>query len=389
MAVGSQEMSGHGAAVAVASLCLVQFVDVLGVTVVVTSLPHMLADLHAPGAAGSLVATGYAMFFGGLLMLGARRFVFWAYLPLTVALVLAITRSAPADHGADDAAGSGSLNLAGWGLFTAAVMAFVVGSTAVAQAADRLAGVLLLAASAVLVAAFAVVDRRAAAPLLPAELLHSVKLRLGAAGGFLNTATTSSVITLVTLYLQNTLRRSPLEAAITLLPFSLAVIAGSALSARVQRRISPAHAVAIGLAVIAVADLALIPSAQVAWAVPACGRGWGWHRAVLGRRHRPRHRRRGAVAGECLRHHQHGGPARHRARHLRTAAHRRRQHRHPRRGRPGARRRLGGGRLCGRRRGGRFRPRFGAGPCGSRASRLTHAAGRPALYSRDMGQRWA
>jgi MFS family permease len=58
--------------VAVTALCLVQFVDVLGVTVVVTALPSMLADLHAAQSLGSLIATGYAMFFGGLLMLGAR-----------------------------------------------------------------------------------------------------------------------------------------------------------------------------------------------------------------------------------------------------------------------------------------------------------------------------
>src|ERR1700749_359122 len=57
---------------AITALCSVQFVDVLGVTVVVTALPRMLADLHAPTSAGSLVSGGYAMFFGGLLMLGAR-----------------------------------------------------------------------------------------------------------------------------------------------------------------------------------------------------------------------------------------------------------------------------------------------------------------------------
>ena len=56
----------------VVSLCLVQFVDVLGVTVMVTALPAMLADLRASADAASLISTGYAMFFGGLLMLGAR-----------------------------------------------------------------------------------------------------------------------------------------------------------------------------------------------------------------------------------------------------------------------------------------------------------------------------
>ena len=50
----------------VVSLCLVQFIDVLGVTVMVTALPAMLSDLHASPDAASLVSTGYAMFFGGL-----------------------------------------------------------------------------------------------------------------------------------------------------------------------------------------------------------------------------------------------------------------------------------------------------------------------------------
>jgi MFS family permease len=57
---------------AAAVLCLVQFVDVLGVTVVVTALPAMLSGLEAAPSAAAPVATGYAMAFGGLLMLGAR-----------------------------------------------------------------------------------------------------------------------------------------------------------------------------------------------------------------------------------------------------------------------------------------------------------------------------
>jgi len=65
-------VNGNGQRGAVAVLCLVQFVDVLGVTVVITALPVMLADLGADQSAATLVVTGYAMFFGGLLMLGAR-----------------------------------------------------------------------------------------------------------------------------------------------------------------------------------------------------------------------------------------------------------------------------------------------------------------------------
>jgi hypothetical protein len=58
--------------VSVLVLCLVQFVDVLGVTVVVTALPTMVADLGASPDSAALLVTAYAMFFGGLLVLGAR-----------------------------------------------------------------------------------------------------------------------------------------------------------------------------------------------------------------------------------------------------------------------------------------------------------------------------
>ncbi|WP_136519366.1 MFS transporter [Cellulomonas telluris] len=54
------------------TLCLVQLVDVLGVTVVVTTLPSMLRDLGASAGEGTFVVTAYAMFFGGLLLVAAR-----------------------------------------------------------------------------------------------------------------------------------------------------------------------------------------------------------------------------------------------------------------------------------------------------------------------------
>jgi MFS family permease len=351
-------------ALAVTALCLVQFVDVLGVTVVITALPAMLASLHASPSYSALVATGYSMFFGGLLMLGARlgdrfghrrtilvslgvlaaggvvaatsssvavltagrclqgvaaaasvpsalrllttvtadgaarqraiaawsaagaaagasgfvigglvtdlaswRLVFWAYLPLAAAMAAAIVVSVPA--GADDHPAT-SLNLAGSAAFTAAVMAFVVGTTVITQPAGRVVGGLLLGFSVVLVAVFLAVDRRAAAPLLPAPLLGNRQLRQGTLASFLNTATTSSVITLVTLYLQDALHRTPLEAAITLLPLSLLVIVGSALSVRLRRRLSPQLIIAAGLLAIGAADAALIPAARSAWAVPVC-----------------------------------------------------------------------------------------------------------------------
>lgn len=349
---------------AVAALCLAQFMDVLGVTVVVTSLPSMLADLHASQSFAGLITTGYAMFFGGLLMVGARlgdryghrrtimaslvvfaagavvaataesavtltaarcvqgaaaaaavpsalrllttltpdptarrralaawsatgaaagaagfvvggavtdltswRFVFWSALPLAVLVGVVIAITVPPEPPVDPTA---SLNLTVAGTFTAAVMAFALAATVIAQPGGRLAGAALLGCCAALTLLFARIDRRAAAPLLPSALLAVRRLRQGALGGFLNTATTSSVMTLVTLYLQNTLRRSPLDAAVALLPFSLAVIAGSGLSATLQRRLRPTMVIAVGLGTIALADFVLIPLAGHLWAMPLC-----------------------------------------------------------------------------------------------------------------------
>jgi MFS family permease len=349
---------------AVPALCLVQFVDVLGVTVVVTALPDMLAGVHARASFGGLVATGYAMFFGGLLMFGARlgdrvgprrtilislavfgagsaltaaagsivvltagrcfqgaaaaaavpsalrlltsvvdgdrqraravaawsasgaaagasgfvvggvisdvtswRVIFWALIGVAVVLGLAVARTVPPDRGQRFA---GSLNVAGSVLLTGSVMAVVVGATELAEPDHRRLGALLVGVAVLGTVGLVVVDRRADAPLLPAPLLRAPPLRRGAVGGFLNTATTSSAATLVTLYLQGTLGRSPLAAAATLLPFSLAVVAASALAARILARRSPERVCAAGLAVIAVGEAALIPVSGHVPAMAVC-----------------------------------------------------------------------------------------------------------------------
>ncbi len=327
----------------VAALCLVQFVDVLGVTVVVTALPEMLADVGGSGADGTLVATGYAMFFGGLLMFGARlgdrvghrrtilvrlavfalgsllaavatsvvvltagrcvqgaaaaaavpsalrllttvadgerararavaawsaagaaagasgfvvgglvsavttwRVIFWGLLVMAAAQAVAIVALVPRDP---PSSGRTPLDAGGSVLLTAAVMLLVVGTTLLAEDGHRLPGALLVAAAAVVAVAFVAVDRRASAPLLPAALLRRPQVLRGTSGSFVNTATTS-VATLITLYLQSTLGRTPLEAAATLLPLSASVIAGSAAAARLIVRRPRERVAAAGLALI-------------------------------------------------------------------------------------------------------------------------------------------
>jgi hypothetical protein len=64
--------------------------------------------------------------------------------------------------------------------------------------------------------------------VLPPAVWRFPLLRHGTIGAFLNTAATSSAMTLAALYLQGTRHDSPLAAAVMLVPFSLAVVAGSA-----------------------------------------------------------------------------------------------------------------------------------------------------------------
>jgi MFS family permease len=330
---------------AVVVLCLVQFVDVLGVTVVVTALPAMLAGLGASDSSAALVATGYAMFFGGLLMLGARlgdrhghrrilllglvgfgaasllaavatsvavlvaarcaqgaaaaasvpaalrlltasapdgerrrralaawsatgaaagvsgyllgglltdlvgwRSVFWINLPLAAALVVAVQGTvAPLPHTDRE-----STDVSGALLLTGAVMGLVLGASLLEQPDARLLGLAVAAGGVALLAGFAVVERRATRPLVPPAAVRNRRLRLGVGASLLNTATTSSVLTLATLYLQHDRGLGPTAAALWLLPCSAGVVVGSALAAPLLRRHPPRGGIALGLSGIAV-----------------------------------------------------------------------------------------------------------------------------------------
>jgi MFS family permease len=349
----------------VVALCTVQFVDVLGGTVVITALPRMLTDLGASQSASSLVVTGYAMFFGGLLVLGARcgdryghrhvlqagivafglasllaalapavtllvvarclqgaaaalsvpaalrlltalappgdlrrrtlalwsasgaaagasgfvlggvvtqwaswRLIFWFMLALAGVLTLAIRRAVPAGPGDPGQ----RLDFLGGVVLTASVMALVVGASVLSPW-----GLVLVAVGAGLLPVLVAVERRAPVPLLPGAAVRDLHLRAGAAGSFLNTATTSSAATLATLRLQDVDRLSSIATGLLLLPFSLAVVAAATLAAPALRRWRPGVVMALGLGLIAVGTLALVPfhAAAVPFCVALSGAGIG------------------------------------------------------------------------------------------------------------------
>ena len=335
----------------VAALCGVQFVDVLGVTSAITAIPAMLAGVAAPAAATPIVATVYAMFFGGLLIVGARlgdrfghrkvllagtiaftcvgvvgasaqeivqlvaaralqggaaaisvpsalrllldaapeqparrgalaawsasgaaagavgflvggllaeilgwRAVFWINVPVGLLLVVGIRLLVPPST--PDGRGA-KVDLVGGFLLVAAVMAITVGASLVEDPARRTGGGLLAVGGLVGGATFVAHQRRARNPLVPQAAFASANLRTGTVVSFVNTATTSSAGVLATLFLQEELGTSPVTAGLVLMPFSLAVIVGSALTKPLGARLAARRLAAAGLAGIAAGNLLL------------------------------------------------------------------------------------------------------------------------------------
>ncbi|WP_369141111.1 MFS transporter [Modestobacter versicolor] len=306
--------------VVVLVLCAVQFVDVLGVTSTTTAIPAVLDGLDAAGSAAGPLAVAYPMFFGGLLVLGARlgdrygsrrvllagvvvftaaavagglaqgvgqllvvravqggaaavcvpsalrlllvaagrdragalalwsasgavagaagflvgglltdvwgwRAVFWVNVPIGVLLLAVLLRTVPAPPPESPGA---HLDLPGAALLIGAVMAVVAGASLVEAPGSRPAGAALVVAGAGVGLLFAHQQRRSRGPLVPAGAVRSAHLRAGTVVSFVNTATTSSAAVLATLVLQDRLGASPLEAGLSLLPISVAAVAGSA-----------------------------------------------------------------------------------------------------------------------------------------------------------------
>jgi predicted MFS family arabinose efflux permease len=153
---------------------------------------------------------------------------------------------------------SGGLDVPGAALLTASVMAVVLGAALLEDPARAPAGLVALAVGAVFLGGLVVVERRATAPLLPREAVRRPALCTGVGAALANTATTSSVLTLATLHLQQTRGLGPTAAAFWLLPCSVGVVVGSVLAAPLLRRSAPRVGIAVGLAAVAAGDAMLL-----------------------------------------------------------------------------------------------------------------------------------
>jgi MFS family permease len=179
--------------------------------------------------------------------------IFFPNVPLGfTAIVLSFSLLAP-DHEQD---ATRRLDLPGAATVTAGLVLLVYGLTR-AEASGFASPLTLttLAVAALLLAAFLLVERSSPDPLVPLPVFRNRHLTGSAAVAFANTATTGSVGILTVLYVQNVLSYPPAIAGLLGLPFSLSVVAGSFLGARLTGRFGARSTMALGLLGISVATL--------------------------------------------------------------------------------------------------------------------------------------
>jgi MFS family permease len=307
------------AAIALAVLCVAQFVEVLGVTVAVVALPSIARDLGAGAATVQWAVTAYALTFGGLLLAGGRaadrlgrRRVFVAGVLGFAAASLAcgLAASAPALIAARAVQGAAaavvvpaalSLLTATFGadpaLRTRALAVWTAAAAGGGASGFLLGGVVtgvlgwrwvFLCNVPVALAAAAIAPRvldEARAGARRTRVVDALRRRgvvRGAAVSFTLTATTSSAAVLVTAHLQEVLGRSPAATGLVFVAFSVAAALGSLLGPRLVARIGRDGTITLGLGVVAAGIALLVLSgtddgvATIAIGLAVSGAGLGW-----------------------------------------------------------------------------------------------------------------
>ena len=156
---------------------------------------------------------------------------------------------------------------------TAALLAVVYGLTSAGESSwgAPQAWVPLLAGG-VLLATFWVIESRVAEPLLPIAILARRTVVWGNAAGLLAFATETSLVFLLTLYLQKVLGFSPLTAGLSFAVLGAGTVLGGIIAPRVIGRVGSKNTMVVGLLVQAAATIPLV----------LLGTGSGWIILLLG-----------------------------------------------------------------------------------------------------------
>ncbi|MFF8636096.1 MFS transporter [Streptomyces pilosus] len=215
-------------------------------TLVTSAVPEGAARARAIATWTAVGAGGGAAggFVGGLLVdTLSWRWVLLINVPIGAVVLAAGARWLPGGR-----AGAGRrLDLPGAVLVTAglATLAFGISQT---EAEGWAAGTTLvpLGAGLALITLFLLVEARAKAPLMPLGLLRLRSVASANVATFLSGSAMFCMWFFMTMYAQNVLGYSPMEAGLALVPSSLAVVLGSKLAPRLMRTAGPRTVAVLG-----------------------------------------------------------------------------------------------------------------------------------------------
>ncbi|MCX5439550.1 MFS transporter [Streptomyces sp. NBC_00569] len=213
---------------------------------------------RALGLNGALMSAGFTAgaILGGLLTdLLSWRWAFFVNVPVA-ALVLVLAPSVITDSRPDRRP---RLDVPGAATVTGGLLLLVYGLTQAGETGwGAPATLVALLSGAALLVAFRFVEKRAAAPLVPLHILKRRTVIWGNAAGLIAFVTETSLVFLLTLYLQEVLGYSPLATGLAFGVLGLGTVIGGTLGGRAVGRLGNRTTIVLGGAVQAVATLALV-----------------------------------------------------------------------------------------------------------------------------------
>ncbi|MFF2243323.1 MFS transporter [Arthrobacter sp. NPDC058130] len=227
-------------------------------SLLLSSFPEGPLRAKALGLNGSLMAAGFTTgaILGGLLTdLLTWRWAFFINVPVAVAVLLI----APAVLAESKPTTKQRLDVPGAITVTLGLLALVFGLTYAAEHSwtDPLT-LGSLAVAVLLLIAFTAVEHRAKFPLVPLGILKRSTVAWGNIAGVLAFVTETSLVFLLTLYLQRVLGYSPLGAGLSFAVLGLGTVLGGILGPKVIGKIGNKKAIVYGFIVQAAATGALV-----------------------------------------------------------------------------------------------------------------------------------
>jgi EmrB/QacA subfamily drug resistance transporter len=227
-------------------------------SLLLVSFPEGPLRDKALGLNGSLMAAGFTTgaILGGLLTdLLSWRWAFFINVPVAVAVLLI----APVVLAESRPPSKQRLDVPGAITVTAALLALVFGLTHAAEHSWTHPPTLgALAAAVVLFAVFVFIESRAPHPLVPLRILKRSNVAWGNVAGVLAFVTETSLVFLLTLYLQQVLGYAPLGAGLAFAVLGLGTVLGGLLGPRIIARMGSKRAIVYGFVAQAAATGALV-----------------------------------------------------------------------------------------------------------------------------------